>query len=515
MQKEPKHDSGKPLMGGLGDPESPLARPSPEIDMAELRRSSIRGGSMTLASQAINIAIQLASTVVLARLLSPEDYGLMAMVLAVTGFAGLFRDLGLSSAAIQKKDLTPAQQSNLFWLNVATGAALTALVAAASPLVAWFYGKPELTTVTLTLSSTFLIGSFGAQHGASLVREMQFTRQAIATISGAIIGMVIAIALALRGFSYWSLVWGNLGGAIVTTVLLLALSPFWPGLPARGAGVREMLRFGANITAFELVNYFQRNLDNILIGKLSGSLQLGLYSRAYSLLMLPITSIRGPINAVAFPAMSRLQSEPAAFRHYYLKTTSLVAFLSMPLAGFFFVASKPVIELVLGPQWLGVSPIFSYLALAAFIQPSAGLAGSMLLSLGHGERYLKCGLFNALIIISGFAIGVNWGALGVAKSYAVTNIIVVYPWLRWAYKGTSVRVVDFLDHCSLPAMISIVSGIIGITLRNHISAYPPIVQCSIFISVFAVITAVGMAATERGNQVSRMLIGLVPGKRPG
>ncbi len=472
----------------------------PGVDLADLNRKSVRGGAVTMVSQAITIGIQLISTVVLARLLSPDDYGVMAMVMAVTGFAGLFRDLGLSSAAIQKKDLTHGQQSNLFWLNVAMGALLTVLVAAGSPLVAWFYGKPELTLVTIVLSASFIIGSLGTQHGARLVREMQFARQAAATIGGAIFGLIVSITLASQGFSYWALVWGSLVGGLTTTLLLFALSPFRPGALHKGSGIRDMLKFGANITAFDFVNYFQRNLDNILIGRVWGPGSLGLYSRAYSLLMLPITSIRGPINAVAFPAMSQLQNEPEAFRNYYLKTTSLIALLSMPMASFFFVASKPIIELVLGKQWLGVAPIFSYLALAAFIQPVSGFAGSLMLSLGQGRRYLSTGLFNATFISICFIIGVSWGPKGVAIAYAIGNYLLLGPWLFWAFRDSPVKLSMFFKCCAFAATISL-SGILACILfrQIHLSSLP-LFQIAIDFTIFVLVSIPFFSLTKIGKR---------------
>ena len=475
---------------------------------AVLKRKSVRGGAVTMVSQAITIAIHLISTVVLARLLSPDDYGVLVMVMAVTGFAGLFRDLGLSSAAIQKKDLSSAQQSNLFWLNVAVGTLLTVLVAAASPLVAWFYGNPELTVVTLILSLNFLIGSFGTQHGARLAREMQFGRQSIATISGAVLSLVVSITFALHDFSYWSLVWGYLAGGLTTTLLLFVLSPFRPGLPSKGTELREMMKFGAQITAFDFVNYFQRNLDNILIGKFWGPGVLGLYSRAYSLLMLPISSIRGPINAVAFPALSRLQNEPEAFRDYYLKTTSLIALLSMPLAAFLFVCSRPIIELVLGAQWLGVAPIFSYLALAAFIQPSSGFAGSLLLSLGQGRRYLSCGLFNTILLSLCFIIGVHWGAKGVAIGYAIGNYVVLYPWLFWAFRDSPVCFSMFAKSCAFPTAISFL-GILAVTLGTELYRFSnPLTHIGFSGLMFAVAITPLFFLTKTGKQNLGLFRGL-------
>jgi PST family polysaccharide transporter len=431
-----------------------------KTDLQDLKRKSVRGGTVTMVSQAISIAIQLTSTVILARLLSPDDYGVIAMVMAITAFAGVFRDLGLSSAAVQKKDLTRAQQSNLFWLNVAMGAVLTTIVAAASPLVAWFYGRPELTLVTVALSFTFLIGSLGTQHGARLVREMHFGRIAVATIAGSIAGLIMSVTFALQSFAYWALVWGVLSGAVTTTVLLFILSPFRPALFSRNAGIREMVGFGVNVTTFDLVNYFHRNLDNVLIGKFWGADALGLYSRAYQLLMLPITAIRGPINAVAFPAMSRLQNQPNAYRAYYRRVTQLLAFVSMPVTAFLFVASAPIIELLLGREWLGVSPLFSLLALTAFIQPVAGLRGMVLLSSGQSRRYVQWGVFNAVCVSVGFLVGVRWGGVGIAIAYAIVNYAILYPSLLLAFKNTSLRSSDFFVPISGPAVSSIVAVVI-------------------------------------------------------
>jgi PST family polysaccharide transporter len=477
------------------DPELP----GKDTLLRDLGRKSVRGGIFTIGSQAANFGIQLTSTVILARLLTPDDYGMLAMVMTVTAFAGLFRDLGLSSAAIQKKELTHPQQSNLFWLNVGMGLALTILVAALAPLVARFYGRPELTHVTMALSFTFLLGSLSTQHGARLVREMQFGRQAVCGIFGNLTALAVSIVLAIGGYSYWALVWGNLFGGVVITIMLLTLAPFRPSLPSRGTGLREMLKFGANVTAFDLVNYFQRNLDNLLIGRFSGSGPLGLYSRAYSLLMFPINAIRGPINAVAFPALSKLQDSPAEFRTYFLNTTSIIAWLSMPLTAFIFIASAPLVEFLLGKEWSGVSIIFSYLAIAAFIQPAAGFVGSLVLSLGQGRRYLQCGSFNAVVISIGFVIGIQWGPVGVAISYVICGYIVFYPWIWWALRESPVRFSDFLGACAFPAITSFV-GMAGAWLaRESFAAGPPIFDLTITGLAFALCVVSLIAFTSPGR----------------
>lgn len=469
----------------------------------------MRGGVLTFLSQGASVLIGLVSTIVLARLLSPDDYGLLAMVVAVTSFAGLFRDLGLSSAAIQIHTITNAQQSNLFWINVALGSTLTLALAAASPLVAWFYQKPEVLWVTVALSASFLIGSLATQSGALLIREMRFGQQAVAMVSGAIVNLAVAIVLALEGFRYWSLVWGQLAGALTSTVLLFLLSPFRPGLPSRGTGLKEMLKFGVNITAFDFVNYFQRNLDNILIGRYWGAEPLGLYSRAYALLMFPITNLRGPISAVAFPALSRLQDQPAAYRDYYLRVTSLLALVSMPLAAYLFVAAEPVIEILLGHQWLGVAPVFSCLALAAFIQPSSGFAGSLMLSLGQGRRYFLAGLFNAVILSGSFIIGLPWGPTGVALSYAIGNYIVLYPWLTWAFHNSPVSFRDFAVACAFPATMSLIAAGLASILKSHVVEFPLISQLGVFFVIFLIVIAFAFRLTAPGKKNLALLIALV------
>ncbi|MGJ8667780.1 MAG: lipopolysaccharide biosynthesis protein [Patiriisocius sp.] len=484
------------------------------VDMADLKKKSIRGGMLTMASQSASIGIQLISTVVLARILSPEDYGVMAMVMAVTAFAGLFRDLGLSSAAIQKKDLTKAQQSNLFWLNVAMGLILTIIVASLSPLVVWFYGKPDLLWVTVTLSASFLIGSLGTQHGARLVRNMQFGRKAVATIIGALVTLVTSVLLALYEFSYWSLVWGNLAGALATTVLLFIMSPFRPGWYTRGAGIKSMLGFGANVTAFDLVNYFHRNLDKVLIGKFLGSEMLGLYSRAYQLLMLPITAIRNPINAVAFPAMSRLKEQPEDYKKYYRKITHLMALGSMPLTAFLFISAAPLIELTLGKEWSGVTPIFSLLAITGFIQPVAGLRGNVLLSCGHGQRYLLWGIFNAVCVCVGFLIGIRWGVIGIATSYAIVNYITLYPSLLFAFKNTPLSPRDFFGPILVPVFASIVAALVSqfLSTRGGVHELKPFAQLSLIGFVFATLYLITSAIFASGRasimQLYRVLVQL-------
>jgi PST family polysaccharide transporter len=416
---------------------------------------------VTMTAQGASIVIQLASTIVLARLLSPEDFGIIAMVTAVTAFAAVFRDLGLSSAAIQSKTLSESQQSNLFWVNAAVGAFLTAVVAAISPLIALFYGKPELTLVSMALSTSFLIVSLGTQHDARLIREMQFGRRSASVIGGAVMGLAISIALALAGYSYWALAWGNISGAATTTLLLFGMSSFKPGMPKRGSGILQMVKFGANVTGFNVINYFARNLDKILLGRVWGSDVLGYYSKAYALLMFPLTAVRRPVSTVAFPAMSKLQNDPAGFRAYYRRVTLLISLVTMPIVAYSFICARPLIDVLLGPKWLDVVPIFSVLAATAFIQAPVSLNGLVQLSLGRSRRYLMIGATAAVAVSIGFCIGVRWGPIGVAAGYAAATYLFLIPLLWWGFRESSLRVADFFESIALPAITSLAAAAVA------------------------------------------------------
>ncbi len=404
------------------------------------------------------ILIQVTSIITLSRLLPPEDFGIIAMIAAITAFMGLFRDMGLSTASIQKGTLSHAQTNMLFWLNLAAGVTLMLIVMALSPVIAWFYKRPEVQAVTILMAVTFLFSSLGAQHAALMKRELRFKPLAVADISGAAINLLLAIILALNGWGYWALAWGTVVGALFTSLLYFFFSNFKPGLPRKADGMRQLIGFGANVTAFEFFNYFHRNFDNILIGRIWGATALGFYSRAYQMMMLPIASLRAPINAVAFPVLSRLKNEPESFRRYYCQITSLLAFLSMPTMAFLTINAESVVVLALGKQWIEVAPIFVFLGLCGFIQPVAGLRGLVMLSLGMSRRYLAWGFWNAVIVCISFCIGVAWGSVGVACAYAIANYLILYPSMLFIFNKTPLSPRDFFSSIEVPATVSILAS---------------------------------------------------------
>lgn len=424
----------------------------------DLKGRSVRGGAVTIGGQAAQFAIRLGGMAVLARLLAPEDFGLIAMVTALTGFVGMFKDAGLSMATVQRQEINHAQISTLFWINVALGAALMGITATLAPAVAWFYGNQELTGITLLLSTALLISGFAIQHQALLRRQMRFTALVVIEIIAQAVAIGVAIALAFTGFGYWALVSQPITAAATLTLLCWLLCDWRPGLARRGAGVRPMLAFGGNLTGSSIMIYFARNLDNIMIGRFIGAGPLGFYTRAYSLLMLPISQINSPVTNVAIPALSSLQDKPQDFRRYYTRALGLVVFFGFPLVSWLFVAADEVVLIVLGEKWIDSIPIFRMLAPAALAGVTNFAVGWVLIPLGQTGRLVRWNIFAGAFLCLCIIVGLYWGLMGVAAAISISHLLLKVPHIWYGYRFSPLRMKDFFRTIAYPFIASIIAA---------------------------------------------------------
>ncbi len=404
---------------------------------ADLKGRSVRGGLVNLTSQGAQFLIQSTATIVLARLLTPADFGLVAMVATVTSLGQAFADLGLSEATIQRKEINDDQVSVLFWINVAIGLGLTLLTVALAPVLAKFYRDPRLINITLLLSLTFLIGGLRVQPDALLKRQMRFSSLAVRDVASYGLAVPVAITMAWRGASYWALV------ALPLTLNLTQMALSWlmvnwrPGLPRRDAHVGSMIAFGGNVAASYFLINVSRSADNVLIGWYWGAGPLGLYSRAYNLLMLPVRLLSASAVSVAIPAFSRTQDDPEHFARYYLRAVNLIMWISAPVFGFLFVAAKPVIVMILGNQWREAAPVFQILAISALGQLLLESTIWLFVSRGQSKQLLKLLLIISPIIVGSFAIGLPFGIKGVALSGSLV-LLSILPWmLKFTFRGTT------------------------------------------------------------------------------
>jgi len=403
---------------------------------ADLKARSVRGGLLTLTSQGATVLIQLISTVVLARLLTPADFGLVAMVTAITGLGQAFADLGLSEATIQRQEISHNQVSTLFWINVAIGLTLMSATAGLAPVLAWFYREPRLRDITFLLSLTFLIGGLRVQHDALLRRQMRFSSLAIRNVASFGLAVPIAITMAWQGAGYWALVAHPLIVNSTQMALSWLMVGWMPGLPRRNANVGSMIVFGSNVAASYLISNVYRIADGVLIGWYWGASLLGLYSRAYNLLMLPVNHVRAPVGSVVVPAFSRMQGDPERFARYFLRAINLAMWISAPIFGFLFVTAEPVIVLILGNQWREAAPVFQLLAISALGLLLFDWIVWSFVSRGQSDRLLKLLLIISPIIVGSFAIGLPFGIKGVALSGSLVQLAIL-PWvLQFAFRGT-------------------------------------------------------------------------------
>jgi len=390
-----------------------------------------RGSWISVTSQGVQLALRLAATVVLARLLTPDAYGLVAMVTVVTGFIGLFKSLGLGTATIQAPQLTTAQLNSLFWLNVAFGALAMAITMAVAPLLAWFYGEPEVKALAVGLSITFLIGGFAVQHGALLRRDFRFGMAAAIEIASTIVGALTTVGLALADAGPWALVGGSIALELTGLVLVWRAVGWRPAHPSFRTDIGEIVGLGRDLTQVNVLIYWARNLDNFLIGRFWGTVALGLYTRAYQLLLLPLQQVTTPLSTVAIAALSRLHGEPARYRQAYVRLLEKIAIVCVPLTAFLFAEAHRLIELALGAQWLGVVPIFRPLAIAGLVQPVSATCIWLLISQGRRRDLRWWSVIGPMLTCAAIVIGVQWGPAGVAVSYAAGESVVRMPLLLW------------------------------------------------------------------------------------
>ncbi len=432
---------------------------------SDLKFYAVRGGAITLAGQVCRQVIQLVSTVVLARLLIPEDFGLIAMISVVVAFVPLFTDLGLSMATVQRSRINNQQVNALFWVNSGVGLALMLLVMALAPVMAWFYGEPRLFWLTIATAGGVVLNGLAVQHTALLRRQMRFGTLTAVIIGAMAASVAVGIVSALAGAGVWSLVYMRVTESLLLAVGVWIFCPWRPSRPGRATGVRSMLNFGGNVTGFSIINYFARNLDKVLIGRFWGAVPLGFYNKAYGLLLLPIRQVTGPITATAVPTLSRLQDDPEKYRRYYLKAIAFVSFFTMPGVMFMVVMSEGLVRLLLGDQWLAASGIFRCLGIAAFFQPVVGTTGWVFISTGNANRMLRWGLVASSALIASFIVGLPYGALGVAASYAAMSVILVIPQFWYALRSSPVSLLEVVRGFLHPLLASLFAGAVLVILK--------------------------------------------------
>ncbi len=448
---------------------------------------------MTLTSQGAQFVVSSVMTVVLARLLTPADFGLVAMVTAVTGLAQAFADVGLSEATIQRENITHDQVSALFWINLAVGIGLTLVTIALGPVLARFDRQRQLPHIAFWLSFTFLICGLRVQPDAILKRQMRFKALAIRDIFANAMGVAAAIIMALRGAGYWALVAYPLASNLIQMAASWKLVDWKPGFPSRNAKVGSLVAFGGNVAVSYFMFTVNRSVDKVLVGWYWGAGPLGFYGRACNLLMYPVRQLNAPMASVGIPTFSRLQADPQRFARYYLRSVNLLMWVCAPLFAYLFVAAGPVIALVLGRQWGNAAPVFRMLAISCVTQLLLESTVWLFVSRGQSTGLRKLLLSISPVIMASFAIGLPFGITGVAISYSVA-MLALMPWiLKFAFRGTELTLWGISHALKYPVSLGLLGALLGELALRAIAPGGAIAQLFVIALGFGVVLSLSAA----------------------
>ncbi|GGI05638.1 lipopolysaccharide biosynthesis protein [Isoptericola cucumis] len=390
-----------------------------------------RGGVSTLVGQLVRAGVQGISLVVLARLLLPEDFGLVAMAAAVVRIGDVVREGGMANAAIQAATLSEEERDNLFWLNTALGCATGATLYLLAPLVAAFYGEPTLTEVTRWLALTFVLGGMTTQYSASIVREMRFTAAAGIDVVGQVAGLVTAVAIALLGGAYWALVGQNLAIALVICVGSAGVAGWVPRLPHRRVSIRPLVSYGLHLLASQLVEQTCRAADTIVVGFRFGAVSAGLYNRAFQLMALPMRQLTYPAQRVALTILARLQDEKDEFWPFVRRGQTILLHALTPICTVAAAMASPLVDIVLGPSWAPAAPVLTLLMIAAVFETATQPTTWVLLSTGRTRALFVFTLVTRPLLLVAIVVGSVGGMTGVAGGVAASAVVTWLAGLLW------------------------------------------------------------------------------------
>ena len=391
------------------------------------RAIALGGLSWTLSSQFWRMALQIFTTIILARLLTPDDFGVYAMALPVIALANLLQDIGLNQSMISKPDLSIAQANRLFWINLRLSLGLAVALSAAAPWIGDFYHEPRLVPVLCGWALVLSLGALGFGQYAMLARQFRFRLLAIIDMICAGLSFVTVLGVASVWPTYWALWFSGLVSVLVWVVLSWTFSGWRPSARNCNGEIGGLFSFGLNIGVHNVANFFVRNFDNVLIGRVLGSATLGLYDRAYKLLLYPIENLGNPIGRVMIPILSRMQGDSYSYRRAYLQASGCLSLMIMPGMMVAILCAPDVVRILLGERWSAVAAIFSWLGVAGLVHPVLVSTEWLFLSQGRGKDLMRASVFSAVVMSAGFVIGVSWGAVGVAAAYAIAEITVRVP----------------------------------------------------------------------------------------
>lgn len=406
----------------------------PAGQAGEFRRRAVRSAGVTVFSQGVVFGVQMIATVVLARLLTPADFGVVTMVTTFSLLIMGFGQNGYSEAVIQRADIDQSLATNLFWINVSAGLLLTIAFAASGSLLARFYGDPRVAHIAIGMSLTILLNSTSVLHLALLKRALHFSVTSANEILSSMVSVAAMILLAWKGWGYWTLVAGAVIRLLIQSVGAWYLCRWIPRLPRRVPGTASVVRFALNVYGRFSFNYVTRNTDNLLVGWRFGSSSLGFYKKAYDLFLLPANQLLVPVSDVVLSTLSRLERGSAQYKRYFLNGLSILAFVGMGAGAGLTLVGKDLIRLLLGSKWEAAGQIFTFFGPGIGIMLIYTTSGVIHLSIGRADRWFRWVVVEFGVTVLLFLLGLHWGPIGVAAAWTTSYWLLTVPAFWYAGK---------------------------------------------------------------------------------
>ncbi|WP_415407157.1 MOP flippase family protein [Sulfurovum sp. CS9] len=428
--------------------------------MKDLKKQAIGGMKWTSLSTGVRTILQLIQLIVLARFLSAEDFGLVAIVMVVIGFSQLFMDMGISNAIIHKQSITDVQLSSLYWLNIFSGMVLTLIVFMIAPAVATFYNEEAIIPLLQLLSFSFLINSIGNQYRVLLRKELKFNVLAKVEVFAGVWAFVSAVTLAIQGFGAYSLVYATLVNVIISNTILLSigLKSHRPKFIYHHQEIKSFLTFGLYQMGQNSIIYFNNQFDVILIGKLLGTEALGIYSLTKQLVMRPAQVISPIITNVTFPIMAKIQDDLPRLKSVYLKIINMLSSINFPIYTLMAMLASSLVPLILGEKWINAIEIFQILSIFALVRSTANPAGSLMLARGRADLGFWWSVAGFIFIPMVIYTGSYWGLIGVSFSLLFYQVVLLLPnWYFIVQKMCNASFIEYFRVLGIPLVVTLLS----------------------------------------------------------
>lgn len=409
-----------------------------------LTQKTIGGVKWSGVSQFVRVSAQVVTSIILARLLLPEDFGLLGMAVVFIGLVAIFNDMGIGSAIVQKQDFNQKNLSSIFWFNLFIGFLAMFIIILAAPLIARFYGQNSLFLIISVMSLSFLFTSLSMVQNSLLIKNLKFKKLALLELTSTISASIIGIILAYLGCGVWSLVWQNVSMTLIYAALVWVTEHWIPEIYFNWKDIKDIIGFSSNLSGFNLLNYFSRNADYLLIGKFLGATALGYYTLAYMMILFPLSNVSSVLSKVMFPVLSQIQNDNSTFRFFYLKSTKYIAFVSFPLMFGLFAVADEFILIIFGTKWVPVIFLTKVLSIVGLIQSIGTTVGPIYLAKGKTDWMFRWGIFSSIIAVNAIFIGLKWGINGVAMCYVLASLLLAYPSFSIPFKLIDLKLTSFI-----------------------------------------------------------------------